>query len=246
MARAVERRALRRVHEVIVVNESIADHYRRTYGLTNVSVVRNVQARRGVVLEPAHDLRNELGISAQAVIFVYQGLIARARGVELLIDAFARLDHERHHLVLLGHGSEVPALRERARGVGNIHFKDSVPPAELLRTLRGADVGLCVIEDLCLSYRYCLPNKLFECFTAGLPVIVTDLPELRATVERYRAGWIVRYDLDALVSRIGTLDRASVAAVAEGLRERTEECSWEHEEERLVAVYERLLGPRDV
>jgi glycosyltransferase involved in cell wall biosynthesis len=189
-------------------------------------------------------LRAEFGIPEPATLFLYQGLIARARGVELLIDAFSRLGGERH-LVLLGGGPETATLRERATAVSNVHFKRAVPPSELLRPTSGADVGLCIIDDLCLSYRYCLPNKVFQCFSVGVPVIVTDLPELRATVERYRAGWVVPYDLEALVSRLRTLDHASIAAVAEGLRERTEECSWEHEEERLVAVYERLLGPRE-
>jgi glycosyltransferase involved in cell wall biosynthesis len=53
---------------------------------------------------------------------------------------------------------------------------------------RGADVGIWTLPNLCKSFYYALPNKLFEYLAAGLPVLTANYPEAARIVERYEVG----------------------------------------------------------
>ena len=53
-----------------------------------------------------------------------------------------------------------------------------------------ADVGISLEEDLGLNYRFALPNKVFDYIQAGVPVLVSDLPEVRSLVDQYGVGMI--------------------------------------------------------
>jgi hypothetical protein len=49
-------------------------------------------------------------------------------------------------------------------GVGNaVYFLGPVPKEEVVGYASSANVGAIPIKNACLSYYYCLPNKLFEC-----------------------------------------------------------------------------------
>jgi glycosyltransferase involved in cell wall biosynthesis len=107
-----------------------------------------------------------------------------------------------------------------------------------------ADSALVAIEPVCLSYFYTLPNKLFEAIQAGLPVLASDLPDIRAVVVGYRIG--------------RTFRSGHPAEVREGLRElfaetdkykanaavAAAELNWERESHVLRSAYARLLGHR--
>ena len=51
-----------------------------------------------------------------------------------------------------------------------------------------ADYGILFYEDSCLNHRYCSPNKIFEYFMAGLPVLTSNLFEMKRLVESEGVG----------------------------------------------------------
>jgi glycosyltransferase involved in cell wall biosynthesis len=63
-----------------------------------------------------------------------------------------------------------------------------VPVAQIRDHVRQADVGVSLLENTCENHRLALPNKVFEYLASGLPVVVSDLPELRELVEGLNAG----------------------------------------------------------
>src|SRR5207245_1070413 len=96
-------------------------------------------------------------------------------------------------LRLLGPGA--PEYRrhlfELARTAGveeRLDFAEAVPPGQVVDSLRSADVGLSLIQPVCLSYELTLPNKLFEYLSAGLPVLGTDLPMIGEFVRAHGVG----------------------------------------------------------
>jgi len=116
---------------------------------------------------------------------VYHGTVTPHYGLELLVDAFARIagDLSKSSLEIYGAGDAIPALRKQARelGVADRVFIGGklLPHREVLRAVRGASAG--VIPNLPIKLNsYALSSKLFEYVVLGIPVVVASLPTLRA------------------------------------------------------------------
>lgn len=183
----VERRYARRADAVFTVNETIADWMARHYGLAPPVVLYNAPDAQPLPVSDA--LRRRTGVAAGLPIVLYQGALFPHRGLPVLVEAMA--DVPGAALVLMGEGPLRGALETQigAAGLSERAFVlDPVPPAELLAVTASADVGALPLDDACLSYRYALPNKLFEYLRAGLPVAATDLPEIRRVVDGFDVG----------------------------------------------------------
>jgi glycosyltransferase involved in cell wall biosynthesis len=103
-----------------------------------------------------------------------------------------------------------------------------------------ADIGVIPIQDVCLSYRYCLPNKLFEMTFAGIPVCVSNLPEMRAFVESEGTG-VIMDEKDprdiARAMREAYRGQEALRATGERLDRLKAHYSWATQVERLLPVY---------
>ena len=55
----------------------------------------------------------------------------------------------------------------------------------------GASVGVSPVVPSSLNNRYSLPNKLFQYMAAAVPVIASDLPQVREIVALSKFGWCV-------------------------------------------------------
>jgi glycosyltransferase involved in cell wall biosynthesis len=118
--------------------------------------------------------------------------------------------------------------------------------------IASADVGVVSTEPTSVSYRFSLPNKLFESMMAGLPVVVSDLPEQAALVRRTGAGVLykARSDPDgdlgtpeAIAEAVETLltDPVLHATCRErALEAARTELNWDRESRRLVQLYDDL------
>ncbi|MBI2389032.1 MAG: glycosyltransferase [Deltaproteobacteria bacterium] len=243
VSKLVERILIREADAVLVVSESIRRWYERSYGLRNVHLVRNVPEVRHGVHGGAQrrEWRRSLGVPDDALLFLYQGLLGRGRGVELTLDAFSRVGPDKH-VVFLGYGPLERLVKEAAARHSNIHFSPAVPPDRVLEITRNADVGLAMIEDVCLSYRYCLPNKLFEYILSGIPVIASDFPDMGQVIDDQHCGWRTRVDSAALHALVSRLDRAMIAAQTSAMRQQPIRFGWHHEAEVLLSAYRRCLG----
>ena len=110
----------------------------------------------------------------------------------------------------------------------------------LLHT-RGADVGICGVDNVCLSYYYSLPNKLFEYLHAGVPVLVPEWPEMLRIVKEYGCGWLVGEDDTAWSNAVIRLDRPMITSVAHASRAASAHLLWESEADVLLAAYSAAL-----
>ncbi len=176
-----------RAHVVFTVNDSIADAMARRYAITRPTVLFNVPDAAPV---PVTDvLREQTGVLPGVPIVLYQGALFPHRGLPVLVDAMAQVPGAA--LVLMGEGPLRGALETQIKAgglAGRAFVLDPVPPDGLLAVTASADVGAVTLDDACLSYRFALPNKLFEYLMARLPVAATDLPELRRVVEGHGVG----------------------------------------------------------
>ncbi|MGH2945011.1 MAG: glycosyltransferase [Solirubrobacteraceae bacterium] len=236
---AIERVAVPRCAAVITVSEGIADRVQERYGLARrPAVVRNVCALP--VSPPTGELRARLGIG-DAPLVLHQGAVAPDRGCEVLIRAMAEVPDA--HLVFLGDEGE-PGFTTRLREIadGRVHFHPGVPVERLLALTAEADVGVSLLQDMCENHRLALPNKVFEYLAAGVPVVVSDLPEMRRLVEAHGVGSIAAPSRPTAVA--SALRTAMNGAAAARVPAAARELSWARERHRLEQVYAALERPR--
>jgi len=238
-ARAVERLLIPFTDEVVVVNDAIADWYRKAYRIGNVSVVRNVPVRRDVPETPSLLLRDAFGIREDEVLFLYQGILTQGRGISLLLDTFAEVDRKRH-IVFLGYGDLADAIVQAGRHAPNIHYHPAVPPDKIPDYTAGADVGVSLIENACLSYYLSLPNKVFEYLQCGIPVIVSRFPGMAEVVDRFDCGWSIPVERNLLTRLVSSMSREEISRRREGAREAGKHYHWALEEPTLLGVYKRF------
>ena len=239
LARRVERALIGFADTVCVVNRSIADWYAARYRLKHVWVVRNVPYRSESEPVRTGRLRQAIGLAADTRIFLYQGLLAPGRGVGLLIEAFSLLPQDQH-LVFMGYGELEERIREAAARYPHIHFMPAVPPEQVKDYTVDADVGISLIEDVCLSYYLCLPNKLFEYAACGVPAVVSNFPEMGRFVDEYDCGWKVAPDTQSLRALVERLTASELVARRVNTRGSSRLYCWQKEEEMLLAMYQAL------
>ena len=92
----------------------------------------------------------------------------------------------------------------------------------------------------------CCPLKLLEAMAAGVPVVASDLPVVRALADPEQHALLVRPG-SAKAIKDGILRLAADPhlgrRIAQAARRRIErELTWRHAEERLIASYRRLEG----
>lgn len=248
---AMERVLAKRADAVVTVSESIAEEMHRKMGIPKPQVIRNTPdwPKSTAVNSPGR-LRVELGISHDIPILLYQGGIAKGRGLELLVQALTYLKNSDAVLVFLGNGPLVEVLKQTAKDAGieqRVLFHPAVPPHDLPLYTVDATLGLSPIEGMCLNHRLCLPNKLFEYIQAGVPVVATDFPELRRTICSLGIGELFPDGSAVELARVidGILaDPVKLERYKRNAQQAAPQCSWEVEKKKLMEIYRILLGKR--
>lgn len=225
-----ERGILPKVRHMITVSDSIAELYQREYDVAPV-VIRNL-APSVTHLEP-HD-RSALGASEEELLVVFQGSgINEGRGARELINAMTVV--ERIRLVIIGSGDIIDSLRKSAhesRSAERIMFLSRMPWEEMMRYTMCCDAGLSLDADTCVNQRYSLPNKLFDYIAAGIPAIVSPLPEVASLISRYECGVVIgEVTPGAIATALERLrdDRVFLLSLREKTAEARRELTWEKE-----------------
>src|SRR5690606_26678005 len=96
-----------------------------------------------------------------------------------------------------------------------------------------------------LSYKYSLPNKLFEYIAAGLPVVTSRAVEMAAIVHRYDIGAVCdETDPRSIAEAIDSvLKPVNYTRLLKNVERARRELNWEAEEQKLLELYQRLALP---
>jgi len=248
------RRLVRRIWEKIeslllphvrfasTVSPPIADAYCRKYGI-HMEVIRNLPFRKNLQSEPIVRLRKQ-----SEKIIIYQGTLNMGRGLEIAIKAM-QFTHNML-LVIVGQGDVEKDLKELTQSLGlnqKVIFTGRISPDKLYDFTVQADLGISLEEDRGLNYRFALPNKVFDYIQAGIPVLVSDLPEVKSLVTQYDIGMIntssTPEELGALFTRIlGNEEKIRYWKI--NLKKAAAELCWENEEQKLITLYKAAISNR--
>ena len=223
---------------VFTVNLSIAELYKSDYGLS-VNVLRNLPENKQLNHSKP---KAELNLPEDKPIVILQGSgINVDRGAEELLEAIAI--QEELFLCVVGKGDVFPQLKLRARA-GDLKdktlFVDAIPYEDMMQYTMHANVGLSLDKGNNLNYKFSLPNKLFDYLKAGIPVVSSDLIEIRHIIEKYKCGVVVNsHEPKAILNAIKEAIQAS-SLLSKGVQNAQKELSWENEVMTLLDCYEQI------
>ena len=243
----IERFLSHRCDAVITVNETIAKELAKRYGITEPHVLMNAPVNKAEVDASCHRaLRDELHVPEERFLLLYCGGITFNRGLEKVIESLALLPD--CHLVFMGYGTDAykEGLMDVVRRVevgDRFDFFGPVPSDMVTTYAACADLGVAPIENVCLSYYYCSPNKVFEYLNAGLPVVASDFPEMRRVIHEFQVGGVFDPADPQDIARAVRLIKDD-AGLREGMRANTVKAAglfnWENEAAKLLSIYRGL------
>jgi glycosyltransferase involved in cell wall biosynthesis len=233
----LERMLLPRVKAAYTVSQSIADSYFNRYHIP-FAVIRNLPFARTPMGDSA-EKQNPHGRPA----IIYQGALNAGRGLEHVIRAMEFIPEA--DLIIAGSGDKEAELKKLAAGsaAGNIRFTGRLPLEKLAELTRQASLGISVEEDLGLSYRFALPNKLFDYIQAEIPVVVSNLPEMRSVVEQYGIGLVAESHQPEYLAetfRKALFDVRLRTEWQAGLTVAASTLTWENEKKSLLEIFSRF------
>jgi glycosyltransferase involved in cell wall biosynthesis len=221
---------------VITVSDSIANEYARLYKIQKPHLVLNCPAYREQ--KKKNIVRDSFPIRDDQSIFLYQGSLGMGRGIEILLEAFSNLESDKNVLVFMGYGSLEKQIQERAEQYKTIFFYPAVSPDVLLNYTSSGDYGVSFIEDTCLSYRYCLPNKMFEYLMAGLPVLTSNLYEMKRIVEKEGIGLVAKDNtVEGFKQAVIESLQQDYLTIQHNVFEARKNYCWEEQDKALMEIY---------
>jgi len=254
---AHEREYVKYVDAAMTVSEDLAAMLQESHGLAerpvvvlNTPAVEHApeQVAGGEAAEePGADLRAMCGIGPGVPLLVYSGAAAPQRGLDIMVEALPRQPGVHVALVTNNHhGAFMTGLVDRARELGvldRVHVLSYVPHWQVVPMLSGADLGVIPIHHW-PNHEIALITKFFEYSHARLPLVVSDVRTMAATVRATGQGEVFKAEdledyLRAVQAVLDDPDRYRGAYDKPGL---LDEWTWTAQAKVLTSVYRRLLG----
>ena len=238
----------------VIVSSSVMREYFQTLGVTRpISIIPNgvdLQRFQGVDERGKYAARQALGLAREASVVLFIGSIIARKGVDLLVDAFARVvaEDRASELVLVGprddSGSEEARAFDSRLGAavhasgldGKVHFVG----------YQAAIDGYLNAEDVFVlpSRREGLGNVVLEAMAAGIPTVLTPYLGLPREFGEPGEQYVLSApDPDSLASNILSLigDRSRARTVGErGRSWVTDRLSLSNAIESYAQVYQDL------
>ncbi len=226
--------------KIITVSDSIANEYVRLYSIKKPYLVLNTPHFKGNI-NKNNIFREKFSIEKEKLIILYQGALGPGRGIEIILQAFGGINNKKIAIVFMGYGNLKNRIIGYAEKNNNIFFHDAVSPENLLDYTCSADFGICTIEDTCLSYRYCLPNKMFEYLMAEIPVIASDLPEMKKIITTYNVGVTLKSNTyEGIKNAVDEAINLNRTEIHRNILRIKKEYNWEEQEKVLLKLYGEL------
>jgi glycosyltransferase involved in cell wall biosynthesis len=179
---------LPKLKNIYTVNESIAGKYKEVYGV-EMKVIRNLP-----LYEPQDHTSQRLFPEGKKILLLQGAGINIQRGAEELLESMLYLP-DNFLLYFIGSGDCWEKLKQLAADLKlqeKVKFIEKIPFQELKKYTAQAHLGLSLDKPISLNYQLSLPNKIFDYIHAGVPVLTSDIFEVRKIIETWNVGSIVK------------------------------------------------------
>ncbi|HWV57087.1 MAG TPA: glycosyltransferase family 4 protein [Longimicrobiales bacterium] len=206
MARFGDGGPLRAADLVLVVSEEVGEAVKQ-FGVdpSRVMVTQCTADLRYFDRGRRDDTRAALGLG-DAFVIGWVGTFRPFHALDLLLDSFEAVAsaEPQCHLLLVGDGPMATHVRERVRAAGlenRVTFTGSVTHTQVGAYVAAFDVAVLQAQSA-ETFHYS-PMKMREYMAAGVPVVGVDAGDVRRTITRSGAGWLVPAgDAAALAERL--------------------------------------------
>lgn len=220
---------LPKLKNTYTVCNSIANFYNTKYN-SNFKTILNLPFKRDL-FSGSFPFKTE-----GRKIILYQGAINIGRGLELMIDTIKYIENS--ILVVIGDGDIYEDLVKEVNRKNlndKIYFLGKISPIELHKLTPLADLGISVEEDLGLNYRFALPNKIFDYIQAEVPILVSNLQEMKQIVLKHNVGEIIKERKPKQLAK--QIEELLKKDFSNELKKAKEILIWENQEEKLLNIF---------
>lgn len=183
---------LKFIDRMIMTTDIRAIYTSNLYGIKKPYVIHNYPIYYDNSEISPINIYNIFDVKMPKPLLLYQGGVQEGRGLENLIKAMKSID--RGILVLIGDGDFKKTLLNLVDSLNlndKVKFLPAVSMEELKNYTVSAQIGFQVVQNTCFNHYSALSNKLFEYIMAEVPVIVSNLPEMRKVVESTGVGLVI-------------------------------------------------------
>ena len=240
----LERWIFPKLKHVFTVNDSIAKIYKEEYNVP-INVVRNIPILKTSKIFNSVN-KQDLGLPVDKKIVLLQGAgINIDRGAEEAVQAMQFIDNA--ILLIIGSGDVIELLHKISSDLNlknKVIFTGKVPFEKLLQYTQHADLGLTLDKDTNINYKYSLPNKLFDYIHSNVPVLSSNLAEIKNIITTYKVGdCIDNHNPKHIAEKINAIlnNDSLLNEWKKNCKIAAENLNWESEEKKLKEVYSQFI-----
>ena len=199
------------------------------------------------VFHPSVDgnsVRAKYGIQDRCIIG-FVGILRPWHGLELLLEVFSKLEHERKnlHLLIIGNGPSEKDLISLSQKMGIAHrttFTGRVSHEEMRSYIAALDIAVSPRATF-----YASPMKILEYMAIALPVIAPNMANIRDIVENGKDGLLFDPEnKDSLRDMLNRVDGDQELRKKIGLNARKkieQSYTWESNAHRIVEIAKKII-----
>jgi len=188
---------------VVACSTGMESNVKKRFPDTNTLVIPNASDPELFFQKPSSGFQLPPAL-VNKKIFLYAGSLGLIDYGVLMINAMKRISDPDIHLVILGEGAEKKDLEKEVINLKlkNVHFLRLLPKTAVVNWFHIATASLvtCINKPVLQN---CSPNKLFDSFAAGVPVIHNTTGWIKDVVNHENCGISIEpEDASALAAAI--------------------------------------------
>jgi glycosyltransferase involved in cell wall biosynthesis len=253
----IEDDAFQFVDAIITVSDSIAERYKARLKRQCVVIANVPESGFGSAASNDYEvsrlsIRKTIGLDANTPLFVFTGLVQQEnRGLDKVVMALSYLPS--FHFAVLGPRNTVDDAWllsvAKSQGVANrVHFLPAVDARDVPLAIASCDLAVVPIQPTTMSHRLAMPTKLFEAAFSGIPLCVSDLPEMRRFVEVFGIGRVMdQSNPEKIAQAVREVfeNRQNYSLTEQSRNRLRQEYGWGAQSHKLAKLYEDLAQPQN-
>ncbi len=244
--RPIEKQALKGIKRLLSVDERTASAFVNRYPFIKekMMVIPTTINFKKFLPGDVMTARKQLGFSPSDEIVLCVGRLHPQKNIPFLLRVFSKIEESRPHarLLIAGDGPDKYSLVEYAKNLKlkRVSFLGAVSHNEIPLLMQAADV-------FALSSRFeGSPIAVKEALAIGLPVVITDVGDVRLVIKNKDQGTVTPHEesafFEALLERLGDHPTSREAINKRTALKNELDFSPENIQERIIRIYKDLRG----